>query len=227
VHTWNSTYENSWFFQRPLKRPQAAQNCGVIPSGSVQNWFGWSARFEIRAASSVDCGFVPPNLYEKAQHSKDICGFIFVLFNTAGGLVCRLVSVSPRADFNGCWWCSSWVVDALTRWSLTSSCISRCSWCPSPLLACRRVDSRPLFPPWTSKEVGLAGLGKLNRSQTRVNRCFALQDNAFRDNGTRGCCSGTSPVSLGSTGQRLLNHKSIDRTFFAAGPAQSSNAHWA
>jgi len=35
------------------------------------------------------------------------------------GWVARLASVSPRADFSGYWWWLSWLVDALTRWSLT------------------------------------------------------------------------------------------------------------
>jgi len=30
----------------------------------VTKWFCWSARYEIRAARSVDCVFVPPNLYD-------------------------------------------------------------------------------------------------------------------------------------------------------------------
>jgi len=75
--------------------------------------------------------------------------------------VARLVSVSCRADSNGCCFGSSWLVDGLTPWSLSPSCISGCSLCPSPLLARRRVDSRPLVAPWTRREIGLAVLGSV------------------------------------------------------------------
>jgi len=68
-------------------------------------WFCWSTRYEIRAASSVSCVFVPQNLNEviseKAQNSKGLVGlFSFYLLQR---VVVRLVSMSACADSNGCW----------------------------------------------------------------------------------------------------------------------------
>jgi len=96
----------------------------------------------------------------------------------------RLVSVSPRADSNGCWWCSSWLADALPRWSVTPCVVLELEMLLELLTSARsptlwlEVACRAL----NSQKDRLCGLGKRQCSQTRVNRCLALQGNAFRNN---------------------------------------------
>jgi len=63
---------------------------------TVTNWFCVSARYEIRAASSEDCVFVPPNLYDViARRSVSISGI-----STAGvwlGWLRYLLALVPPA----------------------------------------------------------------------------------------------------------------------------------
>jgi len=72
------------------------------------------------------------------------------------------------------------------------------------VLACLRVDSTTgsLVAPWTRREIGLAGLGKRHRSQTRVNSLSL----AFRGNEPvpGSVPDGPTRISLSSPWQSIL-----------------------
>jgi len=111
-------------------------------------------------------------LSEKAQNSRVCSGFIASGLDiaTRGHWYLRRLLVASKI---------ARLVDSVFR-SCSTLKIVEAPWRCSALLVSDAVTWRLLITSWTRKGISRIGLWKRHHSQTRVNRCCALQDYSFR-----------------------------------------------
>jgi len=93
----------------------------------IKIWTWWSEKSILSLGiSNWGTKGWPTSYYNRSTYLQDrkhrIQRFSLSLFRLTyySGWVALLAPMSPRADSRSCWWCSTWLVDALTRWSLAS-----------------------------------------------------------------------------------------------------------